>query len=87
MYWRTVEEPPPSRTSCPPAGGEGLLERRLDAVGDEVEDGAAFHLDRLVGVVREHEHGVVVRRLVTPTTRSRCGRPTTLEWARTCCGP
>src|SRR5262249_9491141 len=38
----------------------------VEAVGDEVEGGPAFHLDRLVGVMGEHEHRRVVRRLGTP---------------------
>src|SRR4051794_23027890 len=40
----------------------------VEAVGDEVERGPAFHLDRLVGVVGEHEHRRVVRRLGAPPT-------------------
>ena len=46
--------------------GARLLERRLDAVGHEVERGAALHLDGLVRVVGEHEHRVVVRRFGPP---------------------
>src|SRR5262245_1962552 len=38
----------------------------VEAVGDEVEGGPAFHLDRLVGVMGEHEHRRVVRRLGAP---------------------
>src|SRR3954467_3431758 len=38
----------------------------VEAAGDEVEDRPAFHLDRLVSVMGEHEHGRVVRRLGTP---------------------
>src|SRR2546430_16815452 len=38
----------------------------VEAVGDEVEGGPAFHLDRLVGVMGEHKHRRVVRRLGTP---------------------
>src|SRR4051812_21926774 len=38
----------------------------VEAVGDEVEGGPAFHLDRLVGVMGEHKHRRVVRRLGAP---------------------
>src|SRR3954451_24475593 len=38
----------------------------VEAFGDEVEGGPAFHLDRLVSVMGEHEHRRVVRRLGTP---------------------
>src|SRR3954452_3534807 len=38
----------------------------VEAAGDEVEGRPAFHLDRLVGVMGEHEHRRVVRRLGTP---------------------
>ena len=34
--------------------------------GDEVERRPALHLDRLVGVVSQHEHGGVIWRLVAP---------------------
>ena len=44
----------------------GLLERRFEAVGDEVKRRAALHLDRVVGVVGEDEDGGVIRRLVAP---------------------
>src|SRR4051812_29736077 len=43
-----------------------LLERGLDAVGDEVEHGAALHLEGLARVMRQHEHRHVVRRLFAP---------------------
>jgi hypothetical protein len=48
--------------------GDGYrpLERDLDAVCDEVEGGAALHLERLARVVGEHEDGRVVRRILTP---------------------
>ena len=45
---------------------ERLVERGLDAVGDEVERGAALHLDRRARVVGEHEHRMVVRGIVAP---------------------
>src|SRR3954454_15515626 len=38
----------------------------VEAAGDEVEGRPAFHLDRLVRVMGEHEHRRVVRRLGTP---------------------
>src|SRR4051794_26565939 len=38
----------------------------VEAAGDEVEGRTAFHLDRLVSVMGEHEHRRVVRRLGTP---------------------
>src|SRR3954453_6477912 len=44
----------------------GLRVRGLEAAGDEVEGRPAFHLDRLVSVMGEHEHRRVVRRLRTP---------------------
>src|SRR3954464_10770090 len=47
-----------------------LLERRVDAVGDEMERRAAAHLEGLARVVREHEDRHVVRRAGAPTTLS-----------------
>src|SRR5262245_6328695 len=41
-------------------------ERGVDAVGDEVERGSALHRDGGTSVVRQHEHGYVVRRVVAP---------------------
>src|ERR671938_1019445 len=38
----------------------------VEAAGDEVEGRPAFHLDRLVGVMGQHEHRRVVGRLGTP---------------------
>src|SRR5262245_43630065 len=38
----------------------------VEAVGNEVEGGPAFHIDRPVGVMGEHKHRRVVRRLGTP---------------------
>src|SRR3954463_2283268 len=43
-----------------------LCVSRVEAAGDEVEDRPAFHLDRLVSVMGEHEYRRVVRRLGTP---------------------
>ena len=48
--------------SCVP----GEVERRLRAGVDEVEHRAALHLDRRAGVVREHEHRRVERRVRPP---------------------
>src|SRR5690606_29396836 len=42
------------------------LARRLDPVGDEMEDGAAFHLQRRTRMVREHEDRHVIRRIPAP---------------------
>src|ERR671916_1637013 len=38
----------------------------VEAVGDEVEGRSALHLDRLAGVMGEHEDRCVVRRLGPP---------------------
>src|SRR3954468_12527140 len=38
----------------------------VEAVGDEVEGRPALHLDRLVGVMGEHDHRCVIRRLGPP---------------------
>ena len=70
-----VETPPPILHVVAVGGRERLLERGLDAVVDEVERGAALHRDRRARVVREHEHRVVVGRLVTPPTRPRLVAP------------
>src|ERR1700722_17796794 len=43
-----------------------LSQRGLDAVGDEMEHGAAFHRNRRARVMREHEHRHVVRRFLAP---------------------
>ncbi len=47
-------------------GGHRARVGGVEAVGDEVKRRTALHLDRRVGVVREHEHGRMVGRLVTP---------------------
>src|SRR5437870_3284054 len=47
-------------------GLEPSLERRLDAVVNEVERGPALHRDGRTWVVGEHEHRVVERRVVPP---------------------
>src|SRR5204862_5891718 len=46
-----------------------LFERGLDSVGDEVEGRPSLHLHRITRVMGEHEHGVVVGRVVTPPAR------------------
>src|SRR5207253_3475064 len=43
-----------------------LCVRGVEAFGDEVEGGPAFHLDRLVSVMGEHKYRRVVRRLGPP---------------------
>src|SRR5258708_39278989 len=45
---------------------ERLLERRVNAVGDEAELGAPRHLERRPGVVRQDEDRRVIRRLLAP---------------------
>ena len=52
----------------PVGGGDGLLERAMNAVGDEVEGGASFHSEWRAGVVGENEDGHVVGRVVAPPT-------------------
>jgi len=47
-------------------GFAGAFQCSVDAIGDEVEGGAAVHGDRCPGVVGEHEDGGVVRRFVAP---------------------
>ena len=59
------------RTSLPPAASRRALERRLDAVGDEVERRAALHLDRRARVVGEHEDRARGRADCRPTSPSR----------------
>jgi hypothetical protein len=61
-YWLTADAPAGKPDVLP---GRRLLcagERRFDAVGDEIERGAAGHRKRLARVVGEHEHRVVVGR-------------------------
>src|SRR6202795_5287783 len=43
-----------------------LVQRRLDTVGHEDEGGAAFHLDRIARMVRQHEGRRVIGRIVAP---------------------
>ena len=49
-------------------GGDGLLQRAMNAVGDEVEGGASFHGEGRAGVMGEDEDGHVVGRIVAPPT-------------------
>src|SRR4030095_5313453 len=51
------------------------LERGVDAIGDEMEDGAAFHLLRRTLVVREYEYGHMIGRILAPPTAPRFIRP------------
>jgi hypothetical protein len=58
---------PASEPDVVAVGGlERSLERRIDAVVDEVERGSALHRDGRTGVVGEHEHRVVEGRVVAP---------------------
>src|SRR5581483_2842269 len=43
-----------------------LFERRMDTAGDEAEFRAASHRERRACMVREHEHGCVIRRFFAP---------------------
>src|SRR5260370_33601679 len=51
----------------------------MNAIGDEVETGAAVHRDRCPGMVGEHEDGSVVRRAVAPPTLPGVGGPGALD--------
>ena len=53
--------PPPRDTSLPAAAALACSSAGLDPVGDEVKSRAALHLERLAGVVGEHEDRVAVR--------------------------
>ena len=52
-----------------------LLERGVDAVGDEPELRAALHRERRARVMRQHEDGRVIRGLVTPPALPALVRP------------
>src|SRR5258706_6377826 len=43
-----------------------LLQRCVNSLGDEVEHRTAFHHDRRARMVREHERGHMIRRLLAP---------------------
>jgi hypothetical protein len=65
-----------------------LLERGLDPIGDEDEGGASLHLQRLAGMVGEHEDRRVEERVVAPPHLSREGpRSTGPGRPRTCSCP
>jgi hypothetical protein len=44
----------------------GLRVGGLDAVGDKIEGGAAFHLQRRAWILGQHEHGHMVWRFLAP---------------------
>src|SRR5580700_10135961 len=56
-----------------------LLQRRLDTVGYEDEGGAAFHLDRIARMVRQHEGRRVIGRIVAPPALPALVRPRTAD--------
>jgi hypothetical protein len=56
-------------------GFRGLLQRGLDAIGDEMKGRAPLHLERLPGVMGEDEDGVVVWRILPPVARPRIRPP------------
>src|SRR5258705_7873308 len=47
-------------------GLPGATERFLNSAGDEMKDGPAFHRNRIVRVVRQHEHRYVIWRGFSP---------------------
>src|SRR5262249_29983836 len=62
------------------AGGiEGALERGLAASGDEMNRGPPRHGDRLPRIVREHEDGNVIGRVVAPPAFPSLIRPGTTD--------
>ena len=85
-YCRIVATPPPTRTSRAARPRRRLLERGVDAVGDEVEGRAALHLERRARVVRQHEHRHVVGRVVAPPALPGVVGPRRRGSGRTCCG-
>src|SRR5882762_4000763 len=60
---------------APARGFPGATERFLNAPGDEMKDGPAFHRDRLARVVRQHEHRHVIRRVLAPPATPPVVRP------------
>ncbi len=74
-YCLTTETPPPMRTSLPPASFCRPLQRRLDAIGHEVKDGAALHLDGRARMMRQDKHRHVVGRVVSPPALPGMVRP------------
>ena len=58
------------------AGGRGrLLQRGVYAFGDKVKLRTSRHLERCTGVMRQHEDGGVIRRLVSPPALPAVVRP------------
>src|SRR5215204_7539504 len=57
------------------SGRPGLVQRHLDPVGDEMEDGAALHLQRRARMVGQDEDRHVVRRIGTPPPLPLIVRP------------
>src|ERR1700686_5505530 len=56
-----------------------LIQSRLDTVGHEDEGGAAFHLDRIARMVRQHEGRRVIGRIVAPPALPTLVRPRTAD--------
>src|ERR1700674_5508434 len=56
-----------------------LVQRRLDTVGHEDEGGAAFHLDRIARMVRQHEGRRVIGWIVAPPALPARVRPGTAD--------
>src|SRR6202051_449531 len=56
-----------------------LIQRRLDTVGHEEEGGAAFHLDRIARMVRQHEGRRVIGWIVAPPALPALVRPGTAD--------
>src|SRR5215831_14390717 len=52
-----------------------LIQRRLDTLGHKDEGGAAFHLDRIVRMMRQHEGRRVIGRIGAPPTLPALVRP------------
>ena len=84
-YCRIVATPPPRRTSRPPAAARRLLQRRVNALGDEAKLRAARHRERRAA------HGASARRPACdtaarrPTSPSSCRPATGRARDRTCC--
>ena len=75
QYCWTTEAPPPGRTSRPAAASCACAERGIDAVGDEVEPGPALHSIGEMGVMGEHGHGMVGRRIAEPQPLDESSSP------------
>src|SRR5207302_5403910 len=73
-------EPDVVSTSSP----ERPLERRLDALVDKVERRPALHRDGRTWVVGEHEHRVVIRRVVPPPATPLVAAPWPADRAENC---